>query len=397
VTALSGDDNGPIATNQTGANMPAGHVAALAESPAGAAAVLEVDEGYLGRLIEEAAPRVVILLNLSRDQLDRISEVRMLADRWRTAVGALPGGAFNPSVGITRGDTGTVVVANADDPLVVWAASTAPTVLWVGVGQVWRNDSVGCPACGGTIEYGHGGRWGCDHCDFARPPLAAWLEGSELVTADGHRWSVDIKLPGQFNRANAAMVALAGPSMHRPDHGEGHDGIAPIAPLTTSLALTRLSMLEEVQGRFSRTTRRGYPVRLLLAKNPAGWSAIFDLMEETDQGGAPVVLSINARVADGFDPSWLWDVPFERLVGRQVIATGDRRLDLAVRLRYAEVDTVVVSDPLDGLDRAIEMHRTRAVSTPGVPPASEIAGEGSDDTIDFLGNYTAFAELRSRL
>ena len=127
----------------------------------------------------------------------------------------------------------------------------------------------------------------------------------------------------------------------------------------------------------------GAEVRLLLAKNPAGWTAIFDLLEEGDQGVGPVVLSINARIADGHDPSWLWDVPFERLAGRQVVVTGDRRFDLAVRLRYAEVECTVVADPIDALDAAIG--------------ASERRGEGALRAIDFVGNYTAFAELRNRL
>jgi len=122
-----GDD--PPVSNDTGANMPAGHVAALAGAPDARVAVLEVDEGYLGRLITEAAPDVVVLLNLSRDQLDRIAEVRMLVDRWRTSLAGLA----RP----TPGGGGTVVVANADDPMVAFAAAAAPEVCWVGAGQVW--------------------------------------------------------------------------------------------------------------------------------------------------------------------------------------------------------------------------------------------------------------------
>lgn len=90
------------------------------------------------------------------------------------------------------------------------------------------------------------------------------------------------------------------------------------------------------------------------------------------------MLSVNARVADGFDTSWLWDVPFERLSGRTVIATGDRRADLAVRLRYAEVDHEVIADPLGAVDTALGRAE---------------CGE----TIEFLGNYTAFADLRAAL
>ena len=70
-------------------------------------AVLEVDEAWLGRVAAQVRPSVLVLLNLSRDQLDRNNEVRHVAQRWRQAC---------------REATGAVVVANADDPLVAWAA-----------------------------------------------------------------------------------------------------------------------------------------------------------------------------------------------------------------------------------------------------------------------------------
>ena len=364
--ALAGDSGRVVATNATGANMPAGHASALAGAPPGADAVLEVDESYLDRLIVETAPRVVVLLNLSRDQLDRIAEVRILADRWRTALGRLGGrpGPDRPA---------TVVVANADDPLVVWAAVTAPEVRWVGAGQVWRNDAVGCPACGGGIEFGDAGGWACDRCDFARPDRQAWLDRSDLVLEDGTRLPVDIALPGWFNRANAAMVAVAAPYM---SGGAGPDGRQD--PLTPAVVLDRLSRVTEVAGRFAHLIRHGRRVRLLLAKNPAGWTAIFDLLDEDGSRDAPVVVSINARTADGRDTSWLWDAPFERLAGRVVVATGDRRLDLAVRLRYADVACTVVPDPVEAVDRAVGL----------VPTGS---------AVEFLGNYTAFADVAGGL
>ncbi|MGO8872266.1 MAG: MurT ligase domain-containing protein [Acidimicrobiales bacterium] len=371
--AVAGQDGGRVASNDTGSNMPAGHVAALVGEPGASVAVLEVDEGYLGRLIEETAPRVVVLLNLSRDQLDRISEVRMLVDRWRTALGRLPG---DRDVGEGAHDTGrTVVVANADDPMVTYAALAAPDVRWIGAGQVWRNDAVGCPACGGRIVFAPGGGWACERCGFSRPGCDAWLEGTVLVGADGTRHSVDLALPGQFNRANAAMAAVAAVEL-------AACGGAPAGPAALDEALGRVSRVDQVAGRFAVAWRHGRSVRLLLAKNPAGWTAIFDLLDETPSRH-PVVLSINARVADGFDTSWLWDVPFERLADRPVVATGDRRLDLALRLHYAGIACDVVTDPLAALDRALGSDGPDA---PGAPVA-----------VDFLGNYTAFADLRRRL
>jgi UDP-N-acetylmuramyl tripeptide synthase len=346
-----------VATNTTGSNMPPGHVAALIGTEPTAAAVLEVDESYLGQLIDDTRPAVVLLLNLSRDQLDRIAEVRILADRWRQALVALDE------------DAPTRVVANADDPMVAWAATAARHVHWVGAGQVWREDAVGCPACGGRIQFAESGVWACDTCTFCRPTCRAWLEGTELVLADGTRHAVALGVPGQFNRANAAMVVTALPFMD--DRWDGSPG------RTVDDALAAMAEVEEVAGRFSTVVRAGVGVRLLLAKNPAGWTALFDLLDESAGAVRPTVLSVNARIADGLDTSWLWDVPFERLRGRTVVATGERCRDLAVRLRYAEVAHAVVPDPLAALDVAIQ---------------------GTNGTeVEFVGNYTAFAVLRGRL
>ncbi len=364
--AVTAQPGAPVASNGTGANMPAGHVAALVGAPAGLPAVLEVDEGYLGRLIEETRPRVVLLLNLSRDQLDRISEVRMMVERWREAVGRLSGLSADGSVG-------TVVVANADDPMVVRAAAAAPDVRWVGAGQVWREDAAGCPVCGGGIDFDADGMWACDRCEFSRPRCYAWVEGKDLVFEDGTRLRLDLRLPGQFNRANAAMAVVAAPLMVRPT-------------LTAGVALDRMAAVHEVAGRFSATTRQGHSVRLLLAKNPAGWTAVFDLLDELGPPRSPLLLSVNARTADGFDTSWLWDVPFERLVGGSVVVTGDRRRDLAVRLRYAEVDHQVVADPLAAVDRAVE-----------VAGSEPLPADRPERPVDIIANYTAFADLRQRL
>jgi UDP-N-acetylmuramyl tripeptide synthase len=346
-----------VATNATGSNMPAGHVAALIGTEDSAAAVLEVDESYLGQLIEDTHPAVVLLLNLSRDQLDRIAEVRMMAERWRQSL-----------LGLGEG-TPTEVVANADDPMVAWAASGASEVRWVGAGQVWHDDAVGCPACGGRIDFAESGGWACDTCEFRRPACQAWLEGTELVLTDGSRHAVTLGVPGQFNRANAAMVVTALACMDdRWDGGPGR---------TIDDALVAMATVEEVAGRFSTVIRNGVGVRLLLAKNPAGWTALFDLLDESKSAACPTVLSVNARIADGLDTSWLWDVPFERLRGRTVVATGERCRDLAVRLRYAEVDHTVVPDPVAALDVAIQ--------------------GTSGGQVEFVGNYTAFAVLRGRL
>jgi lipid II isoglutaminyl synthase (glutamine-hydrolysing) len=329
---------GPVTTNATGANLMSGLVTTLAEAEAGGDAVLEVDEGLLPRAVEELHPSVVALLNLSRDQLDRIGEVRIHAQRWRAALEQAPS---------------TAVAANADDPLVAWAAQPARFVTWVGTGQRWRLDAAGCPACGGRIEW-DGPEWACEDCGLHRPTPEVTLDGDEVVLADGRRLAVDLQLPGWPNRANAAMAAAT----------------AAAVGVDVEAALRAMGAVTDVAGRYQVVGVDGARVRLLLAKNPAGWAEALDLIRPAPM---PVVVGINARIPDGRDPSWLWDVPFERLRGRLVIATGDRGRDLAVRLRYSEVEHRFVPGYLDA-----------------------VRATGSAE-LDLAANYTSFQDARREL
>jgi len=329
---------GPVVTNPQGSNLPAGLVAGLARSQPGAAAALEVDEAWLGVAAAALRPATLTLLNLTRDQLDRVAEVRRLADRWRTVVGGHPAAH---------------VIANADDPMVAWAAQPATAVTWVGAGQPWIDDATGCPACGGRVRWDDG-PWACSSCGFARPEPSVWVDGEDVVASDGCRYRLSLSLPGRANRANAAMAAVT----------------AVQAGVGLREALAVMAATVTVDGRYRRVAVGASQARLLLAKNPAGWIEVFDMLAPPP---GPVVVVINARIADGRDPSWLWDVPFERLAGRPVAASGERSRDLAVRLDYAEVEHRRIPDPIE------------AIRSLGPGP------------VDVAANYTALRDLDARL
>jgi UDP-N-acetylmuramyl tripeptide synthase len=323
---------GEVATNSTGSNMPEGHVAALTAS-SGSKAVLEVDEAWLADVTRAVSPQVIVLLNLSRDQLDRSNEVRQLAERWRALCGDL---------------SGVSVIANANDPLVVYAAEPASDVVWCDVPTPWTTDATSCPKCTMPLHL-VGDKWWSD-CGFAKPTTAEVTLRNGLVIG-GTPLDLELSLPGAFNEANAAM-ALAALS---------HLGV----DLTG--ALTSINALSSVAGRFSIRAWHGHRLRLLLSKNPAGFTAMLDTIAPD---GADVWVAINARIADGRDPSWLYDVPFELLRGHRVYCFGDRRLDLAARLEYGGVEYVVVE--------------------------SETVLPTSAEVVDVLSNYTAFQEWREK-
>lgn len=326
---------GDVATNAFGANMPTGHVTALAGDRNAPYAVLEVDEKYLPLVLEETGAGAVVLLNLSRDQMDRAAETWLLAQRWRDALASAD----------------THVVANVDDPLVAWGAGRARDVRWVAAGQYWRDDSWCCPECGSHLRR-EDVHWQCDKCGLARAEPSWWICGDAVVDPRDGRHQLELQLPGRANRTNA-LIALAA---------------ADVLGVDVSRAVPRLREVTSVAGRYTTIERDGREVRLLLAKNPAGWLEAFNVLSPPP---TPVALSVNAQGPDGRDTSWLWDVDYRVLRDRPVFVAGERRLDLAVRLDVDAVDF----DLVDHIDDAVRQ----------VP-----AGR-----LDVIANYTAFQAIRA--
>ncbi len=338
ITAALGALGQEVATNAFGANMEAGLTAALGQAPDAPMAVLEVDEKYLPSVLTATQARVVALLNLSRDQMDRAAEIWLVARRWREALAAA---------------SGCRVVANADDPLIAWAAGAAPDVVWVAAGQRWHDDSWCCPQCGSHLSRDELG-WRCGECQFARPPARWVLDGSSVIDSQGRVHDLALALPGRANRANAVVALAVAEEFH----------------VDAVQALPRLREVASVAGRYTQVERRGRQVRLLLAKNPAGWLEAFDVL---DQPPVPVLLSVNAREPDGKDTSWLWDVDYRVLRGRPVFAAGERRLDLAVRLEADQVPFELAESVDDAVDRV------------------------TGGQLDVIANYTAFQQIRVAL
>ncbi len=173
-----------------------------------------------------------------------------------------------------------------------------------------------------------------------------------MVDPSGRRHPVTLQLPGRVNRANAA-TALA---------------VAAQFGVDPAQAAPRLAQVASVAGRYAAVEKDGRTIRLLLAKNPAGWLEAFDMAEH-----APTLLSINARDPDGLDTSWLYDVDFSPLQGRRVLITGDRAMDLAVRLEVNEVEF----EHVPSFARALA----------SVPPGR----------LEVIANYTAFQDIRAEL
>jgi UDP-N-acetylmuramyl tripeptide synthase len=323
--------------------------------------VLEVDELTAPRAVAEIRPQGLVVLNAFRDQLDRSFEVDQIAQRLSAATAALAAGSF--------------WVGNADDPRVAAmaeaaSAAGAETVLF-GLEAGGRDhlpivsDSSACPRCRRELDfaavfYAHCGRYQCPGCGFRRPQpqvVASHIQlpglGAVEMTLSGPTgWtrSVNVRLGGVFSAANVAAAAATASAM-----GVSPDQVA-----------SGLTAFEPAFGRFQVRHWRGVPIRLLLAKNPAGLEENLAAALELDQ--SPVIaMGLNDGIADGRDVSWIWDVEMERLRDSRpvmLVVSGRRAHELALRLAYAGVQTtrvVVCESPRAALDQVA------ALAAPGVP------------------------------
>jgi len=346
---------GPVATQADGANMDAGIVAALNVHRDAPVAAIEVDELHLPHVSDALNPAAVVLLNLSRDQLDRVGEINMIERKLREGM------ARHPE---------TVLIANCDDVLITSIAYDHPNVVWVAAGSGWVVDATSCPRSGEPIVW-EDTHWRSTGADFARPEPDWWVDEEHLYGPDGVKVPLHLALPGRANRGNAAQAVAAAVAL----------GVPPEA------AAQATATVREIAGRY-RTVRVGeHSARLLLAKNPAGWQEALSMIDPAATG---LVIAVNGQVPDGEDLSWLWDVRFEHFEGTEpthpadsasavgchplvVVAAGERATDLAVRLTYAGVDHTTVPDPL------------RAIAS--CPPGQ----------VEVLANYTAFRDLNRDL
>ncbi|OHQ56408.1 UDP-N-acetylmuramyl peptide synthase [Corynebacterium sp. HMSC070H05] len=338
-----------VATNDGGDNMDAGIISALLAGKDAEAIVLECDELHVPKVAERLQPKAFVLLNLTRDQLDRVGEINSIERALRAAVMAHPD---------------AVVVANCDDVLISSIAYDHPNVIWVAAGAGWLGDSVTNPRSGGhvvrsSVTHDEETDWYAveplpDGREFRRPTPQYTVTDNALQTPQGAA-VLDLKLPGRANRGNAAQAIACAVEAF---------GV----PLDD--AVRAASEVDNVAGRYTTVHLGEHDIHLLLAKNPAGWQEALSMVDRDADG---VVIAVNAKQGDGEDVSWLWDVKFEDFGDTHVVAAGERATDLAVRLTYGGIDHERIPDPVEAI---------RAC-----PPGR----------VEVLANYTALLNLRRAL
>ena len=346
-----------VFTNRTGSNFVRGVLASLLTEVDAAGnldadiAVLELDEAHAVHFVARVRPRACLLLNVMRDQLDRFGEIDYTASLLHSIAKA----------------TSDVVVLNGDDPRLAAPAfleDVTARVVSFGAGEDLRSlflsDDDLRTGLASPRDRGEG--------PGPRVTLEAINGQRATVRVDGASHEVDFAIPGVHNLINACAAL-----------GVVLEVLGEDADLPGLLAT--LGTVQAAFGRGEVLTLDGRPVQLSLVKNPAGFRMGLLSAAAQAQAGEVVVVAINDEYADGRDMSWLWDVDFAALRANGVaVVTGVRAWDMALRLRY---DDVEVTDVEPDLRKAVALMRRAATD--------------ADRPMRIFTTYTAMLALRSIL
>ncbi len=325
-------------------------------------AVIECDEAACRRVLAEIKPRVLLVTNLFRDQLDRYGSVTTPRDSIAAGLRASPD---------------TVACINADCPMAACIAEQIPNkTVYFGLseGKKARPESgeeSACPICGKTlgyryVSYASLGDFHCA-CGFKRhrPEVTVSTVLSDgsfvLDTGDGGRLCSPA-LPGLYNIYNAAGVTAAIIS----------------AGIKAQYAYAAAEDFDCGFGRMERFALGRSGARMILIKNAAAADQTLDYLRSVKEP-VSLVLAVNDRIADGTDISWLEDADFSRLSRmrdlRRVLVTGDRSEAAKKRLARENIPCEIFKNYDTLIDSLME----------------------EDSFIFLLPTYTAMLEFRKKL
>ena len=327
-----------VANNAEGANMLTGITTAMIENANCFAkldadnSVLESDEAYLKIFADYFCADYLLVTNLFRDQLDRYGELDATAKMINTAIEKFKAKA-------EKLDKTFNVVLNADVPSIQCLADENTTFfgfddIKFSFNHNSPNEDVPCK-CGRTLKYsknyyGQVGHYYCE-CGFKRPET--YLKATAEVFVDysvlniknpetNEEFTVTINVPGIYNAYNALGAITIGIKLG----------------IKSEDIIKAFNTYKTVFGRADNQILKGKKTITQLIKNPVGANEVLQTVNDDDN--ARVLIIINDNFGDGRDVSWLWDANFEILQNnkKEIVVSGIRCLDMAVRLKYAGIN-----------------------------------------------------------
>ncbi|MEK7551730.1 MAG: MurT ligase domain-containing protein [Patescibacteria group bacterium] len=311
-------------------------------------ALFEIDENAFPLVSEKIKPDFVIALNLFRDQLDRYGEIDQISSNWKRVIDKLDD---------------TVLILNSDDPQIAFLGKERKkNVCYFGLEEktLEKNvlqhgaDSILCPKCSSNLNFSsyyfsHLGHWKCPNCKFTRPK-------PDLSKLSYY------PLKGTYALYDILAAVL----------------FAQVAGIKKSVIESALKEFKPAFGRQETLNYMGKEVQIFLSKNPISFNESLSTVKSL--GGKNIVIVLNDKIPDGLDVSWIWDIDFENILTKDIniIVTGERMYDMAVRLKYAGFFAHVSSDMKLSIDKMIE-------------------NLSDNEKLYILPNYSAMLEVRQLL
>ena len=321
--------------NEKGANMLSGIASALAVDYKPFSrfdyAVLESDEAYLTKLYDYLKADYLLVTNLFRDQLDRYGELDTTAKKIQNAVNK------NPDL---------KVFINADDPMLSELGANNRRIFFGFDDITYKTsqkeslapaEAVACK-CKSELSYekryyAHVGRYFCEKCGRKRPQPD--YKGYAVIYDDYSEIYVKFIRENQ-EKELAFKTGLVG--LYNAYNALAAISMALETGISAESIQKGLDTYKSVFGRAERLNIDGRNILVQLIKNPTGASEVLRTVNQ--ETCSKLLIIINDNYADGRDVSWLWDTDFELFNDYRgnIVVSGIRAYDMAVRLKYAGFD-----------------------------------------------------------
>lgn len=338
-----------VIRNLTGSNLERGIASILINSTSIFGSlkkdigVWELDEAAFNTVVFQIKPEIIVFLNVFRDQLDRYGEIDTVLRKWQETLKKID---WNPVIILNGNDLNVLSLKNSQQKFSVFKIKGEKDY---GERSLTKTEEVE-----GEFE--------------AKILDASGMDRTKItLNFPKGKYRFDIPLPGVYHIYDflAAFVSF---------YHLNSD---------TSQIKDKLSDFKPPFGRYEKISLGEQNGFIFLIKNPAGASMVFQTIAKQIKPGDSMLLALNDNFADGTDVSWIWDGEFERLQTSdyrlQIICSGSRAYDLAVRLKYA-------GNPQENIQ--IE---------PNLEKAFNLAKKGLIGNLYILPTYTALLELQKIL